>query len=126
MYPLNRIVPLNFFTAEPHCQCIELQRHMRTSSLSPLLAANNLIKRIIKDLRHTREKTRKSDCKKESITTPKAVLYYTGDVIDGENEDDDSYDGEEGEDDKESGDEKKHKSLGGNKKKPSPNECQEQ
>uniref|UniRef100_A0A1A9WP61 Nucleosome assembly protein 1-like 1 n=1 Tax=Glossina brevipalpis TaxID=37001 RepID=A0A1A9WP61_9MUSC len=57
---------------------------------------------------------------------PKAVLYYTGDVIDDEDEDDDSYDGEEEEDDEESGEEKEHKTPSGNKKKPSPNECQQQ
>uniref|UniRef100_A0A1A9WWF1 Uncharacterized protein n=1 Tax=Glossina brevipalpis TaxID=37001 RepID=A0A1A9WWF1_9MUSC len=56
---------------------------------------------------------------------PKVVLYYTGYIIDDEDEDDDSYDGEEEEDDEESGEEKEHKTPCGNKKKPSPNECQQ-
>ncbi|KAM7344310.1 nucleosome assembly protein 1 [Cochliomyia hominivorax] len=56
---------------------------------------------------------------------PKAVLYYTGDVIDDEDEDD-SFDGEEEEEeDDESGDEKEHRGSG-NKKKPTPNECPNQ
>uniref|UniRef100_A0A1A9ZFT5 Uncharacterized protein n=1 Tax=Glossina pallidipes TaxID=7398 RepID=A0A1A9ZFT5_GLOPL len=34
------LVLMKFFTAEPHYQNIELQRHMHISSLSPLLVAN--------------------------------------------------------------------------------------
>lgn len=53
---------------------------------------------------------------------PKAVLYYTGDVIDDEDEDD-SFDGEEEEEEDESGDEREHRTS---KKKPTPNECPNQ
>jgi len=58
---------------------------------------------------------------------PKAVLYYTGDIIDDEDDDDDEYDGEGEDEDEESGDEnvETNKSIE-NKKKPSPNECQNQ
>lgn len=54
---------------------------------------------------------------------PKAVLYYTGIVIDDEDEDDDSFEGEEEEEGDESGDEAVHKSF---KKKQTPNECPNQ
>jgi len=61
---------------------------------------------------------------------PKAVLYYTGDIVD--DDDDDDYDEEEEEEDEEEEDTEddenpQHKTTGGNKvKKPTPNDCPNQ
>lgn len=55
---------------------------------------------------------------------PKAVLYYTGDIVDEDDDDGDEYDEEEEEDD--DGDESGEEKTAVSKKKPNPNECPNQ
>ncbi|XP_055904638.1 nucleosome assembly protein 1-like 1 [Eupeodes corollae] len=58
---------------------------------------------------------------------PKAVLYYTGDIVDDEDDDGDEYDEEEEEDEEDEGDEDVAvQKTAGNKKKQSPNDCPNQ